>query len=910
MDTLTMRESLVQKIENSAALFNELFEKDPNGMIISYEKRAELKELQRRNANVLHKLKSREFSVAVVGLEKAGKSTLGNALIRAIVLPEYTERCTFTTTEIRAGSEDEAEIHFYSREEFNTDFKKMLGAIGYHGNADFESMDLDTFNRYWAAVEGDEEKRSLFDLHNGTTVEDIRTILKNKGEIAPLLSRSPMKFVGQDEWRSREFQLYITGMKGKSAEGSVIRGAHPYAVKNVIIRSTGLGSMEHMALYDVPGFDSPTDLHKKQTEKMLAAADAIILVTNVGDRPNLVGTQLDMLRKVRDDDGIRLNEKAFVFGNKIDRAGTSERANGNKAALLNDAVQKYQVAPQDRVVFGSAKAYLESHNLFSRDDEERGLTGADRTLAEWGMSDGIDDLHEKMQAYYDTDRLAVLKARAEKTLADTEKTLHDILDAYTPDVIDRLETGGDLLLAIKDRVDTFVKKANTLSLKHQNDIARSKPFTNALNEQIAAIYPLSADFPDLIEDVENERVIDIDGNYPLTAVDSSLREKLQLKFLNNLVETTATITGNRQKEIRGELVDLFLETLGMPKDSVYKDELNAAANELFDECLQNNPGAKCIFNSLVERFALNPIETLILAPFATHDRYDKVRRSLPELFSLSVYYSITTTEAGGDAKSEGKTEEAAVSYPRVEDNPEDRFSLFAKILAHEGTESENTDASPNEISLQKLFEENKQAIEGVGFALSMLPCARWANILRKGGFVLSKLPPNAHRDFVRSFEDLVYKNSWKRMTAEDRMNALEEFMGDVVKTKKQPTAGSLGDKLAELKEQGKAIASKDDMIATLDADIAILREITASAVLKAIGLERAFISVVVKNINLIRNSLSESPAGRQRFNAWINKNVRKIKDSEFARIDQDNMNMETRRTIVNSIRQVLDKMEG
>ena len=49
---------------------------------------------------------------------------------------------------------------------------------------------------------------------------------------------------------------------------------------------------------------------------MLKAADVIILVTNVGDRPNLVGTQLDMLRKERDVDDVPLSDKVFVFGNK------------------------------------------------------------------------------------------------------------------------------------------------------------------------------------------------------------------------------------------------------------------------------------------------------------------------------------------------------------------------------------------------------------------------------------------------------------------------------------------------------------------------------------------------------------------------------------------------------------------
>ena len=63
---------------------------------------------------MIQKLTNQEFTVAVVGFEKAGKSTLVNALLKLIVLPVYTERCTYTTTETRAGSNDTATIYFYS----------------------------------------------------------------------------------------------------------------------------------------------------------------------------------------------------------------------------------------------------------------------------------------------------------------------------------------------------------------------------------------------------------------------------------------------------------------------------------------------------------------------------------------------------------------------------------------------------------------------------------------------------------------------------------------------------------------------------------------------------------------------------------------------------------------------------
>ena len=706
----------------------------------------------------------------------------------------------------------------------------MLKVIGYNGNADFESMTLETFNRYWSAVEGDETKRPLYELYNGTIVEDIRTILKNKNEIQPLLSHATKKFVGQDEWKSTEFQVYITGIQGKNA-GEIIRGAQPYAVKNVVIHSTTLGKMKHMVLYDVPGFDSPTDLHKKQTEKMLADADAIILVTNVGDRPNLVGTQLDMLRKVRDEDGIRLNEKSFVFGNKIDRVSTAEYARDNKAALLNDAVNKYQIATAERVIVGSAKAYLETNKLFSKDDEERGLSGANKTLEEWGMEDGIENLHKKMQDYYDTDRFAVLKARAEKTLSDTEKFLREILEKYTPEVLDRLEIGGDLLLEIKDRVNDFVKESNKISKNHQNQIAQNKPFSQALVSDIEKIYPQSDEFQEIIEDVENERVIDIDGNYPLTNVNVGIREVLHNRFVKNLVETAANITGDKQKEIRIELVQLFLKTLGMPDNSIYKEELEESANKLFDEFLKESKGSECIFNSLVERFAVNPIETLILAPFAEHPRYDKVLRSLPELFSLAVYYSMNTTSSEDE-------------LPKVEDDPAERMKLFAKILAHEGVETAEVKETPNEELIKKILLENSNAvIEGTTFDINSLPCDRWAKILSNGGILLNE-DKKILNEFTDKIEGIIYKSSWKNLNLQERIEKIENAVTGFCGSQKNSDNKNLTDTLKDLYEQSrklKAVKNKAEMISTLDTDILILRDVTINAVVKAIGLERAFI---------------------------------------------------------------------
>ena len=467
------KQAFIEKLERQEECFKELFTKDKDGMIIGPSERDTLSELRERNNAVLSRLKSREFAVAVVGLEKAGKSTLGNALINSEILPEYTERCTYTTTELRAGDKNEAEVTFYSEEEFARIFREMLQSVGYDGSADFRTLSPETFARYWEAVGEDESKRAVYERHNGKTDEDILTILRGSQTIGELLGQPVRKFAYDSGQGSGEFQLYITGISGYNDKGAAVRTAHPYAVKNVVIRSTELGGMSNIVLYDVPGFDSTTELHKKQTEQMLKEADAIILVTNVGDRPNINSPQLDMLRKVRDQDGVKLRDKTFIFGNKIDRAGNEARARDNDSALRSEA-ERYQVAQGSRVISGSAKAYLEGLGLLSPDEIRRGKINAKAKLDEWGMPDGITQLHSQLQEYYDNDRFEVLRRRAEAAITETVEFLRTLLAKYSPDVLNTFETGGKYMLELKGKADMFAKEARDISTRYSEQIASAR----------------------------------------------------------------------------------------------------------------------------------------------------------------------------------------------------------------------------------------------------------------------------------------------------------------------------------------------------------------------------------------------------------------------------------------------------
>jgi ribosome biogenesis GTPase A len=69
----------------------------------------------------LERLKKREFRIAVVGLEKAGKSTFINAWLECDLLPAKGGRCTFTTTQIYSvsnESEQRLEVQTRTEEQF------------------------------------------------------------------------------------------------------------------------------------------------------------------------------------------------------------------------------------------------------------------------------------------------------------------------------------------------------------------------------------------------------------------------------------------------------------------------------------------------------------------------------------------------------------------------------------------------------------------------------------------------------------------------------------------------------------------------------------------------------------------------------------------------------------------------
>lgn len=877
------RQNFISKLENVREVFQEIRDKDKRRLIIRQNDRGVFDKLTRSAENLIKKLKRNEFNVAVVGLEKAGKSTLINALLNLIVLPEYTERCTYTTTEIRSGTTSSAEVYFYAREKFDDNFKQMLKNIEYPEDTTFDELDAENLLRYWRTVK--DSNAALFQQHNGTTIEDLKAILQEKDMFDYLLGKSPEILDINDSDDREKLYRYITGIDQYSG-GHVERTAEPYAVEKVIIKSNELADMGNVIFYDVPGFDSPTELHKRQTEEMLKQADAIILVTNVGDRPNLTGTQLDMLQKGRDDDGVTLADKVFVFGNKLDMAGNARLAQDNSTALIHDAADKYAIAQRNRIVCGSAKAYLERQNKLSQDDVKRGLRNISATLDGWGISDGIADIKAKMQYYYEHDRFEILKKCAEKNISDVKTFLLGILSRY--DSQDgEVEGGEQYLLQAKDALNNFAKRAVSVGRECCQQVAEELPFTALIRDNITEIFPSESADSVRLKNAENA------GNagegYALSRVDAFLRSELNFAFQKNLITRTANATLAKEDEFYQRLTNELLDSLNAEENSPYRAELEESTKNLFKSLLIKN-GEHCYFNPLIERYSGALIEATIKSPYASAERLQKLvgEDTQNDLQALAIYFR-------DDVAEDLQTEESLSAADRQK-------YFFAKILTHEDITFPN--AEDNEIALRKFFDKYRDNL-AAGFDFERLPFEVWSTLLAKLGVNVAESDLLARLE--KALIQFVGVAAWSKISAAGKNRQLDNALIVYCSEWRAPT---FTEYVKNLATRIHGIRTKDEMLTVLNEDIDILREFTLKALVRAMNLEGAFNSVMLKNIDLIRDSMSHSEDGKKIFNQWLKSNMRKIRVSDYLAIEENLDSFQKQKAIAESIRVTLGKLDN
>lgn len=160
------------------------------------------------------------------------------------VLPTKDARCTYTATSIRFGTENDAQVDFYSDAQFNEEFHRKLNLLGIENPQHWSE---------WSKELLDKETEQLPPLRSEqkNIYNDILEIITNRSSIQNLIGSESLHFVNHE--LETEVKEYIENP------------AKALAVKEIVIRSDKLSAMRNAIIYDVPGFDSPTQLHKDQT---------------------------------------------------------------------------------------------------------------------------------------------------------------------------------------------------------------------------------------------------------------------------------------------------------------------------------------------------------------------------------------------------------------------------------------------------------------------------------------------------------------------------------------------------------------------------------------------------------------------------------------------------------------------
>jgi len=336
----------------------------------------------------LERLRKREFRIAVVGLEKAGKSTFINAWLECDLLPAKGGRCTFTTTQIYSvenESEQRLEVQARTDEEF-INLLKELEKVG--AKEDLNTIKINEITLQQVKREGN----LTFPF---TRLEDIREPLK--------------KYVADEKY------------------------AH--AVLEARLYTNKLAQAEGIVFYDVPGLDSGLAKHVDEAQEMLSDCDAVILVQRF---TSLREKELEIIKFTElGDKNVTVADKLFVFLSRIDSLASAEALKTHIEEASLDWLRRANL-PSDRIVYGSAGAYLilnglageqtkleigEASNIQAQLKRLTGITDGE-TITKDGT--GIPEIKDKIFNYINTERVSILKKRCEASINKIISTSEEI----------------------------------------------------------------------------------------------------------------------------------------------------------------------------------------------------------------------------------------------------------------------------------------------------------------------------------------------------------------------------------------------------------------------------------------------------------------------------------------------------
>lgn len=786
---------------------------------------------------LLKKLENNEFEISIVGLEKAGKSSFANALMGNDILPSKEARCTYTSTSIRYGN-NEAKVSFFSREEFAKAFQKRLEQLGieHPETYTYEQLTLENYRKLFDSLNAEKKQ-----LYGASINKDIEDILIHKDNIS--------RYVGQDSMMFHGDQLNEEYFKGFIEDPQ-----YAIAVKEITLRSDKLENMKNAIIYDVPGFDSPTQMHKDQTREKMSAADAIILIASAY-KPSFTGPVVDIFQET-DKDGVKYGNKLFVYANMADRA---ENLAGNMQDIRND-LDRYSIMDtqyfDDRILAGSAKASLQAAGKIEGTD-------AFDEIKRKGIDDGIKRITDKLAKYNKTDRFEVLKGRINRLQNDIRDIFKDNFKETEVDKYgDSRETS--MLVAkmldesrakIKKEIDNYRDEFKTEYAPETYKLT-NKMKTEVIDELSLEKYQVT---DEELEEAKkkNGSIVDV----PIfTDIDKCLREKKYTDIYNAFSKGVISIAENEHNTCNEALEEIFVKGLGLTQDNPYYDELKEKIKEYIakQEDLASSEG---YYKSLVERFSIDLFELLVRYPYADISCWNRFDEAKENFYGLSMY-----------------------SEDYDSGLPANQQPMLYTILFHDDT--------------QKKQQVNvKKVMQFVDTIMNIGPYKDISQLLR---IIVAAKGDEAYKIVQHRLENVVdfESNSEKINFARNALNGIVDTKNDDLSMQEPITKKGYEKFLGN-----KVDKSLDDIKNDINKDIDILQNVLGDTVVKAICMEKPFLALEIQIMNNIYQNIDS-----EEYRSFLVNNMPKICVEEYLDLSENEQKRKAYDKMMEAIKEILDEM--
>lgn len=800
--------------------------------LINGEMEGKLRELKQAAEQYKRKLEKNEFEIAIVGLEKAGKSTFANAMMGNDILPSDDAQCTFTSTKICSGG-DTATVVFYSNQEFAEKFKEKLLTMKIDTNSyNYSNLTLSSYQRLFESLDA-----SIKDKYENDLNEDVKRILTNKNTINTYLGKGEISFSGVDQLTSEDFKKFIK------------IPAYALSVKEITIHSSKMASPNDI-IYDVPGFDSTTKEHPKQTIEFMCKADAIVLIASAY-KPTFTKPVAELLRGRTDSDGVSFYEKMFVFANRADNATD---LNKNMETIKKE-LRKYNLLKENdfhRLVPGSALAFLEK-------------TGAINSNMTNGYSeDGIEKIRELLKSYNQNERFEILKRRInqkQNEIYDVFKELFKENDVDTSADYSQIRT--ELTIEIAAKSGKIIKKLE------------------AFRGQLEKVYPIKREISHEVKEKVNSDICREKFSVSQEELDEAHNKFPDTEGVVHTTDIDVYIRGNKSKQIYKEFASIIVELAKSHHSNVIEKIKDIFKSEL--QIPQGSDGEKVVetilenqkinissdggyYKPLIERFAKDLFEILMETPFTSMDRWQRFEKGFANFSSLAMY-------------DEGKSKT----------NSGNNQPLYYALLFQQ----------------RDRYEKNSiinDVLNTIKTVLNFAPTHPIIKLVENVVFSGKKFDviENAVKSLVNTF-NRPNTNQTQEQKENNIINKLKGLATPNTATEDYITEASY-DKFF----QGKRAKELPIISKEIDEDIDILHDALCNVVVNAINIEKAFLAFEFGNFQNLLDFLND----RKSWPKFVSDNLRLITPSQYNDMENEVQRQMSRQNILADIKLLLDQMNN